>query len=70
MVVHIKPLVFLAKLLYEFNENPDLPIKLQYYRVLCGAAQWESVGLPCGSCDQKITSTSTRVQKLDLISFQ
>lgn len=27
MVVHIKPLVFQAKLVYEFNENPDLPLK-------------------------------------------
>lgn len=39
MVVYIKPLVFLAKLLYEFNENPDLPFKLQYDSIVCGVAQ-------------------------------
>lgn len=36
MLAHLKPLVFLAKLVYESN---DLPLKLQYYRVLCGVAQ-------------------------------
>lgn len=35
VVVHIKPNYYM-----NLMKNPDLPLKLQYYRVLCGVAQW------------------------------
>lgn len=40
VVVHIKPLVFQANYYMNLGKNPDLPLKLLYYRVSHGVAQW------------------------------
>lgn len=68
MVVHVQPLGFPADYM-NCNDNPDLPLKLWYYRLF---VTWSnsvvySVDLLSGSYDQEITTTSSRAQTEDLI---